>query len=465
MANEENMERVASESDCAETESESRIESFLLIIDKDIFSDKIGYIHRAASDQSQEDDKTGSQISIPSAEAPSPSSIAASGDSDIGQEAPTATDSPSVRKYLTNFVPRRKNRGSDSESDISDYETFSDIDDFFERPVLDLHFENYEDLWPIMDPITTIRGPSLDPDPPKMPLFEMGKPAETECQICLVVTDLHLRTCCTMPVCDGCLQEYCSIQVNQKIVKVPCPNPQCNAFVSRDEIVFHLDGSNRDKFHRFLLEANKEPHTKTCPRCSHLFALDKEIFAKTKMNPQESKVACPECYLVWCFPCHAPWHEGISCREYKKGDKLLRAWAKERSYGQNNAQRCPKCRVYIQRSSGCDHMTCSRCKTEFCYRCGKQFRSLKFIGDHYSRLSVFGCKYRFKPDNPVQRRMVRGAVLGAHLLAAPVFLAQAAVGLALALAVGCVILPFYGGMKLRRKLKGKKRKREKAQKN
>jgi len=57
-------------------------------------------------------------------------------------------------------------------------------------------------------------------------------------------------------------------------------------------------------------------------------------------------------------------------------------------------------------------MTCSRCKTDFCYRCGERFRELKFVGNHYSKLSIFGCKYRFKPSQPVQRRLIRGSIFG-----------------------------------------------------
>ena len=33
-------------------------------------------------------------------------------------------------------------------------------------------------------------------------------------------------------------------------------------------------------------------------------------------------------------------------------------------------------------------------------------------GDHYSRFSIFGCKYRFKPDHPVERKVIRGAIFG-----------------------------------------------------
>ncbi len=58
-----------------------------------------------------------------------------------------------------------------------------------------------------------------------------------------------------------------------------------------------------------------------------------------------SQIQCTKCQFVWCFKCHAPWHEGLKCRDYKKGDKLLRHWASVIEHGQRNAQKCPRCKV------------------------------------------------------------------------------------------------------------------------
>lgn len=39
----------------------------------------------------------------------------------------------------------------------------------------------------------------------------------------------------------------------------------------------------------------------------------------------------------------------------------------------------------------------------------------RFFGDHTSNLSVFGCKFRYLPDKPHLRRLVRGSVCGKML--------------------------------------------------
>ncbi len=37
-------------------------------------------------------------------------------------------------------------------------------------------------------------------------------------------------------------------------------------------------------------------------------------------------------------------------------------------------KQCPKCRFWVSKNEGCDHMTC-RCKYEFCYKCGGPYGS------------------------------------------------------------------------------------------
>ncbi|KAB0355728.1 hypothetical protein FD755_021669 [Muntiacus reevesi] len=64
-------------------------------------------------------------------------------------------------------------------------------------------------------------------------------------------------------------------------------------------------------------------------------------------------------------------------------------------------------------------MTCSQCNTNFCYRCGERYRQLRFFGDHTSNLSIFGCKYRYLPERPHLRRLVRGSVCGETPLLLP----------------------------------------------
>ncbi|EAW48154.1 IBR domain containing 1, isoform CRA_f [Homo sapiens] len=165
----------------------------------------------------------------------------------------------------------------------------------------------------------------------------------------------------------------------------------------------------------------------------------------------DEQIQCPTCQFVWCFKCHSPWHEGVNCKEYKKGDKLLRHWASEIEHGQRNAQKCPKCKIHIQRTEGCDHMTCSQCNTNFCYRCGERYRQLRFFGDHTSNLSIFGCKYRYLPERPHLRRLVRGSVCAGKLFIAPLIMVLGLALGAIAVVIGLFVFPIYCLCKKQRK--------------
>lgn len=51
------------------------------------------------------------------------------------------------------------------------------------------------------------------------------------------------------------------------------------------------------------------------------------------------------------------------------------------------SQTCPNCSVRVHRSAGCNHMTCTQCRTHFCYRCGARLNA----EDPYSHFRTGGC--------------------------------------------------------------------------
>ena len=61
-----------------------------------------------------------------------------------------------------------------------------------------------------------------------------------------------------------------------------------------------------------------------------------------------------------CQLCEKPLLEAESADE-------IEDWLKE-----SKAMKCPKCKFYVEKTEGCNHMTC-KCSTEFCYLCGIVF--------------------------------------------------------------------------------------------
>lgn len=273
--------------------------------------------------------------------------------------------------------------------------------------------------------------------------------AETHlCPVCLESKTTILLPCCALTVCEDCLRLYVSSQVRMAKSYVSCPSPDCTGYLEEGLLLSGLTNEEVARYRYFLELSQLDSSTKPCPQCSHFTSLKTQ---PPNRSEHKYKIQCDSCQFLWCFKCHAPWHNGLKCREYRKGDTLLRTWASVIEHGQRNAQKCPQCKIHIQRTEGCDHMTCTQCNTNFCYRCGERYRHLRFFGDHTSNLSVFGCKYRYLPGKPHLRRFVRGSVCATKILIAPVVLVLVVVLGALALIIGLVAFPIYYVCKKKKK--------------
>ncbi|XP_043929818.1 probable E3 ubiquitin-protein ligase RNF217 [Protopterus annectens] len=274
----------------------------------------------------------------------------------------------------------------------------------------------------------------------------------TTCRICLEEQMIKPLPCCKKTVCDECLKNYLSSQVYLGQAQIKCPITECKELLDEMLIVSNLRHDEIVKYKYFLELSRMDMNTKPCPQCKHFTVFENRGHFPTPTKIENKyKIQCPECQFIWCFRCHAPWHEGLNCKDYRKGDKLLRHWASEIEHGQRNAQKCPKCRIHIQRTEGCDHMMCTQCNTNFCYRCGERYRQLRFFGDHTSNLSIFGCKYRYLPERPHLRRLVRGSVCAGKLLIAPLLLIVVLALGAVAFVIGVFAFPVYFLCKRQRK--------------
>ena len=105
------------------------------------------------------------------------------------------------------------------------------------------------------------------------------------------------------------------------------------------------------------------------------------------------RMVCEKCGTIYCFV-HSASHDfpdgakrpKRACAAYEKAQReaeylSLLAIA-------NCTKKCPKCKVDTQKASGCNHMTCRECRTDWCWICGRRFRSTDW---HYNMFNPFGC--------------------------------------------------------------------------
>ncbi|CDW71692.1 ibr domain containing protein [Stylonychia lemnae] len=183
------------------------------------------------------------------------------------------------------------------------------------------------------------------------------------CEICFEEDSIFnlVRLNCGHSYCEDCLKIMAIylIDMTGEIHKLKCPNSQCPAVLARNVIEDLLDSQQYQKYlglvqnHELVL--NKDKRFCPTPDCSNI--LEKSSFIIS------SKVLCNKCNNNICFDCQSIWHQGKSCRQFQKEQNL--SWALE-----NEVQKCPKCKVMIEKNDGCDHMTCYNCQHYFCWCCG-----------------------------------------------------------------------------------------------
>ncbi len=130
------------------------------------------------------------------------------------------------------------------------------------------------------------------------------------------------------------------------------------------------------KLNRSPLNDNNN-HISLTKKCNYV------VWSKSK--PAARRVVCSYCTTQYCFLCSLPYHAPNGCETIRKWNLKCQDDSETRNYLLVHTQDCPKCKVCIEKNGGCSHMTCNRCKNEFCW--GNIF--LKFLRNTFSSRQSF----------------------------------------------------------------------------
>ena len=294
--------------------------------------------------------------------------------------------------------------------------------------------------------------------PTSLPVQSSDDENLRECPICceqIRSTELKRMTCCSTQLCGSCIRLHLTAKIRIGKVQVQCPT--CVHEIDPSTILYNteLPLTVRELYQQSLAQDLSEKQNgsiKLCPHCSFITIVDenkqrsrKKIFSRRG----QEWLRCEQCNEHWCWSCYAPSHPSQTCRQFKANHSQLDRWAQTRrsdNPSQRNAQRCPKCSIYIEKTEGCDHMQCTKCNSKFCYRCGDRMITTHCIG-HDSKYSILGCKYKLWPNRPMLRWLVRGSIAIGALLLSPIALAALIILLVIAiptlLIIGILVLPVF----------------------
>lgn len=103
-----------------------------------------------------------------------------------------------------------------------------------------------------------------------------------------------------------------------------------------------------------------------CPSANCINAI--KISSCMKAQAFRESIRC-SCGCWFCFECHSISHDPVPCSLLAEWAKVKKEDIEVKNWILKNTKPCPKCFVNIEKKGGCMHMTCTKCKHEFCWLC------------------------------------------------------------------------------------------------
>jgi len=189
---------------------------------------------------------------------------------------------------------------------------------------------------------------------------------ETTCPICTDEASNPEELICGHTYCSGCLKHFLTSAVDSKTFPMVCiaNDATCNVPISIPFIkrflpaqVFH--GLVEAAFLHYLEQHSQELKYCTTPDCKQIYRHRTDV----------AILKCPSCFSTICPACDEEAHEGMTCAERKlHSNPAEQERLNEVLAAKNGYKKCPQCKVWIEKTEGCNHMSC-KCGAHICWRC------------------------------------------------------------------------------------------------
>lgn len=179
-------------------------------------------------------------------------------------------------------------------------------------------------------------------------------------------------------ICRRCVEMSIETALGEGRVRTECPCVDgCSSKISMRELERILPNKllkrlNETESLNAVAEVNI-PGLRTCWRCGY----------KIIDEDEDSPFVCPKCNEKTCKKCEKKYHQGRTCEEADLDPNRI----VEKKMSEAIVKQCPKCHTQFIKDEGCNHMTCPRCRTEFCYLCGKVITGQ--VSQHYKNCKQF----------------------------------------------------------------------------
>jgi hypothetical protein len=209
---------------------------------------------------------------------------------------------------------------------------------------------------------------------------------EGDCPICFCEADKPIQTSCNHTYCLECFEECCksAASTSNDEFQIKCQGNEgtCSTVFTLRELKDHLSSSVfeivlKSSFEEYIQRHPEAFHYCPTPDCGYVYR------CTTTSGSKPPAYTCPNCFEPLCTSCHAR-HGDYTCVEYKDiasgGYEAL-----ERLKRELNIKDCPKCTTPMEKTEGCNHMTCGGCRAHICWVCMAVFETSGSCYDHMNK--------------------------------------------------------------------------------
>jgi ariadne-1 len=176
---------------------------------------------------------------------------------------------------------------------------------------------------------------------------------------------------CDHRFCIDCYRQYLAtkIQDEGEAARIRCPGEGCTRIVDSKSLDLLVTADLQDRYHTLLTRTyvDDKENLKWCPAPDCKYAVQCGVKSKD-LNKIVPTVHC-DCSHMFCFGCTLADHQPAPCSLVKKWLKKCEDDSETANWISANTKECPKCVSTIEKNGGCNHMTCRKCRHEFCWMC------------------------------------------------------------------------------------------------
>jgi hypothetical protein len=241
--------------------------------------------------------------------------------------------------------------------------------------------------------------------------------AERDCAVCFTPAERPIQTSCGHVYCTACFAAACdpeALSASASAITCLGDGNTCGTAFPLAELRSLLppatvEGILAASFDRYIAKDPASFRYCPTPDCGHIYRPHHREVSSVpgQPSPPPREHLCPGCLATFCTACHAA-HPDLSCSDYQDVSSGRRE-AVDRLKAELGVKDCTRCGTSIERTEGCNHVTCRGCGAHLCWICLAFATATAcydhLIHDHHRRV--------FDPENLAQLMQEAGIDDGA----------------------------------------------------